>query len=215
MRAAALLLVFLAQQPPKTIFEEPFRGKLADGWSWVREEPPARAVGDGVLRLRSLPGSFWGKAADAKNLLVRKVPRSGVGLSLGVEVHVSFAPETPSEQAGVMLRVSDDLYVKLVIQNVEGARKIALAYEDARGAEPIAAFDLKAPSARLRLSWEGNKIVSESKPEGAKDWGILTYTDNPFKDEALELQAGLFAHGAPADVDRWAEFRDFKVLFDE
>lgn len=215
MRAVVLLLLAAVQQPPKTIFEDRFQGKLAEGWSWVREDAAARAVGDGVLKLRSLPGSFWGKAADAKNVLVRRVPRSGIGLSLGVEVEVSFKPESPSEQAGIMLRVSDDLYVKLVVQNVEGARKIALAYEDARGAEPIAAFDLKATSVRLRLSWEGNKIVAESRPEGTQDWGILTYTDNPFKAEALELQAGLFVHGAPADVERWAEFRGFKVLFDE
>jgi regulation of enolase protein 1 (concanavalin A-like superfamily) len=215
MRLAALVVLALIQQPPKTIFEDRFQGKLADGWSWVREDAPSRVVGDGVLRLRSLPGSFWGKAADAKNVLVRRVPRSGIGLSLGIEVDVAFKPETPSEQAGVMLRVSDDHYVKLVVQNVEGARKLALAFETPKGAEPIAAFDLKAPSSRLRLSWEGNKIVAESKPEGTKDWGILTYTDNPFKDEALELQAGLFVHGAPADVERWAEFRDFKVLFDE
>jgi regulation of enolase protein 1 (concanavalin A-like superfamily) len=215
VRVLAFLALLATQQPPKVIFEEPFAGKLKDGWSWVREDAAARKVEDGVLKLRSLPGSFWGKAADAKNVLVRRVPSSGVGFSLGVEVAVSFKPEAPSEQAGVLLRASDDLYVKLVLQNVEGALKLTLAREDAGGAEPVASFDVKATSVRLRLSWEGNKIIAETRPEGAADWAILSYTDNPFKGEKVDLAAGLFVHGAPAGAERWAEFRGFKVTFDE
>ena len=42
------------------IFEEKFEGSFADDWTWLREVPEWSKVGDGVLCLRSMPGTLWG-----------------------------------------------------------------------------------------------------------------------------------------------------------
>jgi hypothetical protein len=215
VRTAALVLIALSQQQPKVVFEDRFQGKLKEGWTWVREDAAGRKVEDGVLKLRALPGSFWGKAADAKNILVRGVPSSGVGLSLSAEVTVAFDPKAPSEQAGVLLRTSDDDYAKLVLQYHDGALRIVFALERDGVPELIALPDAKGTSSCLRLSWEGNKIIAETRADETKEWAILSYGGVPFRTEPVVLSAGLFAQGAPADVERWAEFRNFRVRFEE
>ena len=53
------------------IFEETFDGGFAEDWVWLREVPAAWRVGDGVLSLRSLPGTLWGETNTARNFLLR------------------------------------------------------------------------------------------------------------------------------------------------
>ena len=60
---------------PKVLFEEHFKGRLSDGWSWVREDRDAWELGDGVLRVRAAPGNLWEAENNARNLLLRPAPQ--------------------------------------------------------------------------------------------------------------------------------------------
>src|SRR5262245_45821351 len=56
------------------LFEDDFKSKLAEGWSWVREHRDAWRVTKHGLEVRLEPGNMWGPANDAKNVLVRPAP---------------------------------------------------------------------------------------------------------------------------------------------
>ena len=77
----SLALLVAASDAP--LFEDRFDGKLADGWSWVREDKGDWAVKDGALRIRATPGNLWEAENTARNLLLRPVPQR----------HKSFAAE--------------------------------------------------------------------------------------------------------------------------
>ena len=55
----------------EVLFQDAFAGKLGDGWTWVREEKSAWRVLDKGLEVRVLPGNLWGRANNARNVLVR------------------------------------------------------------------------------------------------------------------------------------------------
>src|SRR5438128_1520166 len=59
------------------LFRDTFKGKLGEGWKWVREDAKRWRVGDRGLEVCIHPGNMWGPANDAKNVLVRRVPDAG------------------------------------------------------------------------------------------------------------------------------------------
>ena len=92
----ALLLAAAASDAP--LFEDQFDGKLADGWSWVREDKGDWSVKVGALRIRATPGNLWEAENTARNLLLRSAPQGRK--SFAAEVTVTHAPVTFAEPEG-------------------------------------------------------------------------------------------------------------------
>src|SRR3954447_5899683 len=61
-------------QGAEVLFQDDFRGKLGDGWSWIRERREAWRVTDKGLEVLIEPGNMWGPQNDARNVLVRPAP---------------------------------------------------------------------------------------------------------------------------------------------
>jgi hypothetical protein len=68
---------------PTVIFEDPFDGKLAEGWTWLRENPDAWRIQEDALEIQVEPGV----ANTVKNALLRPAPDRGKG---------KYARSTPS-----------------------------------------------------------------------------------------------------------------------
>src|SRR5260370_2144420 len=61
----------------EVLFQDDFRGKLGEGWSWVREHREAWRVTERGLEVRVEPGNMWGPQNNPKNLLLRPAPDGG------------------------------------------------------------------------------------------------------------------------------------------
>jgi len=86
-----------AGQPLQPFFEDAFNGKLAEGWTWLRENPANWRVADNAPEIRAEPGL----AETVKNTLVRKAPDRGKGKIPAGEVaqnglRRSHLPRNPS-----------------------------------------------------------------------------------------------------------------------
>jgi hypothetical protein len=68
------ILLTTAAHAEKLLFQDSFKGKLGEGWSWVREHREAWRVSDRGLEVRIEPGNMWGKANNANNVLIRPAP---------------------------------------------------------------------------------------------------------------------------------------------
>jgi hypothetical protein len=55
---------------PEVVFVDALKGKLGDGWEWLRENPKTWRHTDGGLEIRVEPGL----AATVKNALLRQAP---------------------------------------------------------------------------------------------------------------------------------------------
>src|SRR5579859_5863160 len=74
----------------KVVFHDPFSGKLAAGWTWVRKwpDPAVSAIAgaampkswkvfkDGLV-IRVLPGDLYAKTNDSSNILLRPLSKLG------------------------------------------------------------------------------------------------------------------------------------------
>src|SRR5438552_10908801 len=89
-----LLLVFLpaiTRGADELFFQDQFKGKLGEGWSWVREHPGFWRVANEVLEIRIEPGNMWGPANNAKNVLLHPVPDPVTG-EIDISVQVEHRP---------------------------------------------------------------------------------------------------------------------------
>jgi regulation of enolase protein 1 (concanavalin A-like superfamily) len=205
----SLALALLLQD--KWLFEDKFTAAPGKGYAWVRQDAAASKVEKGSLYLKPLPGQIWEKDATQKNILTREIPayKAEEG-SIVFEVLVKDAAETEYEQAGLLLYKDDDTYVKLCRERVKGKNQIVFARELGGVAYCPGERDDPAPSHRLRLRWEPQKLSAEILPQGAAKWITAGYCEPPFR--TLDgVKVGLYATGAAADSKRWAQFSEFRI----
>ncbi len=192
------------------LFAEPFDAKLADGWTWLREDAGGWKIAEGALEIQAQAGTLWGQANNAKNVLLRKPPVKGVENDpFAVEATVTSAPAVTAEQAGVILYSDDDTNVKLVREHLEGKLYIVLAVEAGGSGKALAKKEVEGDTHALRLISQGGKIRGEVKTGTPAAWTPVGSGESPFKGE---MQAGLVAHGGPADAARWAKFGEVRIV---
>lgn len=188
----------------KSMWEDSFAGKLAEGWSWLREDPAAWRVVKDALEIRSQPGVI----AQAKNVALRDAPDSS-GKTLAVEVTVSNAPTEQWEQLGLMWYYSDARFVKLVKEKVDGQIWLVMGKAHPTAGQLVAKVPLADKKVRLRLVVEGQTITGYSQADGKNDWNQVGRCELPAEGAAkLTLQT----HHGPSDAEHWARFERFRVL---
>ena len=215
-RAALLLLILLAASGAETptaavLFEESFKQRLAGGWSWVREDRDAWKLDDGTLQVRLTPGNLWEKENTARNLLLRDPPAGAK--SFAAEVTVSHSPVAFGEQAGLLWYRDDDNYIKLVKEFYDGGVWAVFAVERDGKAEYREA-DCRAQWVTLRLTVAGDTVAASFRPVGGTEWKSMgEFALAPADAKGRVARIGLTAHHGPADVERWAHFREFRISY--
>ncbi|HUW60771.1 MAG TPA: hypothetical protein VMZ06_07160 [Candidatus Bathyarchaeia archaeon] len=177
----------------KVIFEDAFKGKLADGWSWLRADAADwRTTPDG-LEIRLRPGD----ANSVKTALVRPLPKFEGKVAIEVTVTSLSAPTEQYEQAGITLYHEDKPVFKLVHERVDGKLVVVPG--------KVAAEKL---AVRLRLIVGGGRFTAQFRQEGEEEFktaaeGNLTIAEG----DKISLQG---YHG-PAEAAHWVRFTDFTV----
>ncbi len=59
-----LAMASVVSAEEKILFTEPFADKLADGWTWLREDPQAWRLEKGALVIRTSRGGLWMKLGE-------------------------------------------------------------------------------------------------------------------------------------------------------
>src|SRR6185503_17029090 len=101
----------------QSLFQDDFKGKLGQGWSWIREHREAWRVGERGLEVRIQPGNMWGPQNDARNVLVRAAPDPAQG-EIEVSVNVENKPTHQYEQVDLVWYFDDSNMVKLGLELV-------------------------------------------------------------------------------------------------
>jgi regulation of enolase protein 1 (concanavalin A-like superfamily) len=191
------------------VFQDDFNGKLADGWSWVREHREAwRATARG-LEVRIEPGNMWGPANDAKNVLVRPAPEPGDG-ELEVSVTVETHPTNQYEQADLVWYYDDSNMVKLGRELVDGKLSIVMGREQGDKTRTLALIPIQAEFVRLKLLVKGNQIRGQYLLAGTEEWRDASHCDLPAPPGANPKLSLQFYQG-PADSAHWARVTEFRV----
>jgi len=201
------LLGVAASRAAQTVFQDPFTGKLGEGWSWVREHREGWRVTEAGLEVRVEPGNMWGGANNAKNVLVRSAPDPSSG-EIEVAVRVENRPTAQYEQVDLVWYYDDSHMVKLGQELVNGQLSVVMGREEKDRTRTIAIIPLEASKVRLRLRVKGNRVQGHFRPADSDAWREVGQCDLPVQGEPkISLQ---FYQG-PADAAHWARVTEFRV----
>lgn len=177
------------------LFADDFDEELAEGWSWLREQPDDWRIIDGTLELRARPG----KADTVQNALMRPVPETDGG-ALAFEVTVTFTvPLTEQyEQAGLTWYADGKPVFKLVHELIDGE------YYIIPGRVPT-----EQKTVRLRLVVKDNKYTALFLEEGEDQYRVAAEGDLA---AGGENHISIQCYHGPENADHWMRFSDFKIL---
>ncbi|MBI4662939.1 MAG: DUF1349 domain-containing protein [Verrucomicrobia bacterium] len=189
------------------LVREDFKGKLSEGWSWVREHPGAWRVTDHGLEVRVEPGNMWGSANNAKNVLVRPAPDASQQ-EIEVSVTVENRPTEQYEQVDLVWYYDDSHMVKLGQELVDGKLSIVMGREEKDRTRTIAIIPIASAKVRLRMLVKGDRLRGQFRTPDSENWREAGECDLPGKGPAkISLQ---FYQG-PAQTEHWARVTDFRV----
>lgn len=180
--------------PGNVLFADRFEGQLAEGWTWLRENPGAWRLREGGLEIRIEPGH----AQTVKNALVRPAPDRRAG-RYAFEVTVTMAHLTQQyEQAGITWYADGKPVFKLVKELVDGELRIIPGH-----------IPMDAETVQLRLIVDGEQWIAQYRPDAEGEF--LTAAEGtlpPPGDDQVSVQG---YHGPP-DAERWVRFENFRIL---
>ncbi len=196
--AGVWLLVLTASiraAEPALLFEEPFNGRLSEGWTWLREQPEFWRFGTNALEICVQPGA----ADNVKNALLRDAPDRSKG-TVAVEVTVTFtsSPSNQFEQAGLTFYQAGKPVLKLVHELIDGATYII------PGKRPTT-----SPVMQLRLVLSKDRYIAQFRPDGQGEF--QTAGSGPLAPGAHE-QISVQCYNGPTGVRHWMRFTAFRVL---
>jgi regulation of enolase protein 1 (concanavalin A-like superfamily) len=188
-------------------FSDDFRGRLGEGWSWVREDPAAWRVTDGGLEIRVQPGNMWGGANNAKNVLVRPAPDPAGGEVI-VSVQLENRPTEQYEQVDLVWYYDDSHMVKLGQELVDGKLSIVMGREEKDRTRTIAIVPLDAFEVEVRFRASGNEIHGEFRTVGAGEWRLAGSCDLPVRGAP---KVSLQCYQGPGATEHWARLTGFRL----
>ena len=204
-----LVLTAATGRADELLFQDDFKGKPGEGWSWIREHRDSWRVTEHGLEVRIEPGNMWGPANDAKNVLVRPAP-DATRDEIEVSVNVQTSPTEQYEQADLVWYFDDSHMVKIGRELVDGKISVVMGREENDRTRTITIIPLNAPSVDLRLMVKGNHIQGWFRAPGSKDWGKAGECDLPAPPDGKAKIALQFYQG-PANAEHWARVAEFRV----
>jgi len=198
MNAALLALVLATRLPAADaviVFEDRFEGRLAQGWTWLREDPKTWRLKDGALEIRVEPG----RAPDVKNALLYPAP-DRMKRPYAIEVTVTFTtpPTNQYEQGGITWYHDGKPAFKLVHELVDG-RTYIIPGRIATAASTV--------QLRLIVSSEGYDAHYRPDAKGP----FVFVTDGKLPPPGND-QVSIQCYNGPSDAEHWIRFDNFRIV---
>lgn len=205
--AAMALCATAVAGESEVLFKDDFKGKLADGWTWIREDPHAWRVNEQGLEIRIQPGNMWGPANNATNILVRPVPDPATQ-PIEVSVTVSNRPTGQYEQVDLVWYYDDGHMVKIGQEQVDNVLCLVMGREEKNKTKTLAKIPIEALSLEVRFLATGDTLKGQYRPAGETAWKDAAECALPKNGEP---KISLQVYQGPRDAGHWARFSAFRI----
>jgi regulation of enolase protein 1 (concanavalin A-like superfamily) len=216
MRAIVLLWALAAApvcvsgQQTGSRFIDNFRGALDSDWFWVRENSEGWRLTESGLEILVDPGTMWSKTADAKNVLLRKLP-TGWESGIDIACELWHSPKKRWEQANLVWYFDDGHMVKLGLEIENGEANIVMGRKENNKGKTLAIIPYADPDVQLRFTVNGQKLVGYFRKPGAEIWRQAAETTLPTSPENTTAHISLQCYGGEANSNRWARFGSLSI----
>jgi regulation of enolase protein 1 (concanavalin A-like superfamily) len=209
--ASVLSLFTYEQCGAAELFRDDFTNRLADGWSWIREDKSGWRVTASGLEIRVQPGNMWGPANNATNVLVRSLPNP-TNSAVEISVTIENRPTEQYEQADLVWYYDDSHMVKLGQELVDGKLSIVMGREAKDKTSTMAIIPIQSAVVHMRLLVKGNSIRGEYRLSLEKEWKLAGECDLPVNGAP---KASLQVYQGPKSLEHWARFTAFSIRSSE
>ena len=203
-----LAACFGATSNAEELFQDNFKGRLAEGWSWIREDRSGWRVTEQGLEVRVQPGNMWGPANNATNVLVRSLPKT-TNAAIEITVTIENRPTEQYEQANLVWYYDDSHMVKLGQELVDGKLSIVMGREEKDKTRTMAIIPIQSAVVHVRFNVKGNSIRGEYRLGEEMEWQVAGECDLPVNGSP---KASLQVYQGPKTVERCACFTDFRMV---
>jgi regulation of enolase protein 1 (concanavalin A-like superfamily) len=215
MKALKIGLITLASitstvHGQEVLFQDDFRGKLGEGWSWVREHREGWRVTERGLEVRIEPGNMWGPQNNAKNVLVRPAP-DPTQAEIEVGVNIENKPTDQYEQVDLVWYYDDSNMVKLGLELVSGKLSVVMGREENDKTRTVAIIPVESTSLRLRFFVTGNQIRGQFRATKEQDWRDVGECSLPAPANRRAKISLQFYQGSE-QAEHWARVTEFRIL---
>ena len=197
-------------ETPSDIFQDDFDRQLAEGWTWLNENPSKWSLTNvsGALQLMVVDASFDGPALPS-NILLREPPTGDFEITTSVR----FEPTTNFQAAGlvVFLEQGNVIFLARAFCDVEG---YCLGdgiyfdeYENAQIPEVSPQVSFREPVTYLRLQRIGNTYIAFYSADG-ENWTKLGEHARDFG----QIRVGLVAAQSSAEIPAIFDYFSIKSL---
>nr|WP_143548096.1 hypothetical protein [Rhodopirellula sp. SM50] len=186
-----------------------FQGSMRKQWRWLRENKDGWKLTDSGLQVLVEPGNMWGKANDAKNVLLHPVPQAWQD-SVDVRVQLEQHPKKRWEQTNLVWYYSDSTMVKIGLEIEHGITNIVMGREEKDRTRTIAIVPYPGETVQLRFVVDGPELSGFYRRPGEQDWIAVGKASLPEAPPAPP-QVSLQFYQGEADSGRWATARHFEM----
>lgn len=187
-----------------------FRNSMRKEWRWKRENTDGWKLTDSGLQVLVEPGNLWGKANDAKNVLLHPVPDAWRE-SVEVTVQLEHRPEKRWEQANLVWYYSGSTMVKLGLEIEHGKTNIVMGREQGDRTKTIAIIPYAPEAVQLRMVVSGGELHGFYRKPGTDQWQPVGETSLPAPESDLNPQVSLQFYQGEPDSNRWATVNQFEM----
>lgn len=210
---AFLLLLSLLLSPamaeePDVVFKDDFKGKLGEGWSWLREDSRAWRMTESGLEVLIQPGNMWGGANNARNVLVHSAP-DPAKRGLEVSVTVSNQPTGQYEQVDLVWYYNDSNMIKIGLEQVDKVLCMVMGREEGDKTRTIAKLPVTSHRLDVRFIVSGEKLRGQYRHSGDAEWKDAGECTLPVHGEP---KVSLQVYQGQAGVDHWGHFSAFSIV---
>lgn len=197
----------LTARSEELLFSDTFRGRLGEGWNWIREHRDGwRATANG-LEIRVEPGNMWGPPNNARNVLVRPLPETE---PITVAVSLRNRPTEQYEQVDLVWYYDDSHMVKIGQELVDGQLSVVMGREEADRCRTIAIVPLASDSVRVRFTHRNGVLTGDFRVPGSSEWRLAGECTVPAPTNGI-AKASLQFYQGPPDREHWVKVRDFRI----
>ncbi|GIW11150.1 MAG: hypothetical protein KatS3mg061_2207 [Dehalococcoidia bacterium] len=166
---------------PADIFFDDFTSPTLDpGWFFIRQDARFWRTGppDDVLQIVPQEGDIYGAGATARNLILREAPANWEA-----RTRLSFAPQLPTQQAGLILYQSDDTYLKLVRITLppqfpgQSSQRVVMLYQVNGETKAVDGKDVPNTTLFLRLRRVADRVDGWWSSDGMSWRPVATMLD--------------------------------------
>lgn len=187
-----------------------FRNSMRKEWHWLRENKDGWKLTDSGLRVLIEPGNLWGKANDAKNVLLHPVPQAWQD-SVEVSVQIEHHPKKRWEQANLVWYYSDSTMVKLGLEVEHGTTNIVMGREENDRTSTIAIIPYPMETVQLRFLVGSGEVHGFYRKPGTHQWLSAGKAPLPSPSSTQHPQVSLQFYQGELNSNRWATVSRFEM----